>query len=55
MFPIMKMPKAIFLKTIIISSIFPIITFALILPRPKLYSGFSNLMLAKALTRQKIN
>ena len=44
-----------FLKTILIPSIFAIITFIVVLPKPRLPSGFSNILCATVLTRKKIN
>ena len=44
-----------FLETILIPSIFPIITFIVVPPKPKLPSGFSNILLATAPARKKIN
>ena len=49
------MSKQMFLKTILIPSIFPIITVIVVPPKPKLPSGFSNILLATALARRKIN
>ena len=43
------------LKTTLIPSIFPIITFIVIPPKPKLPSGFSNTLFATGLSRKKIN
>ena len=44
-----------FLKTILTPSIFAIITFIVVLPKPELPSGFSNILCATVVTRKKIN
>ena len=44
-----------FLKTILIPSICPVITSIVVPPETKLPSGFSNILFARALARKKIN
>ena len=42
-------------RGVLVHTIFPIITFIVILPKPKLSSGFSNILFATALAHKKIN
>ena len=49
------MSKYMFRKTILIPSVFPAITSVVVAPKPKLPSGFSNILFATALARKKIN
>ena len=49
------MSKYMFRKTILIPSVFPAITSVVVASKPKLPSGFSNILFATALARKKIN
>ena len=55
MFSNVKISKLMLLETILIRSIFPVITFIIVPPKPKLPRDFSNIMLVTALARKKIN